>query len=150
MSGVEVVRNRPPSFKVWLERFGSDSRALRDRKNLRKVRYELEGNSIPRELHGAELATTTDTSYRFEQWHDRQFLRPPGSCSYRAASAFTGPGVFDEAARRAKFNVCFGAEIDEQYRDSYYHNTGVRPYDSNEAILAVLEMVSDLVEDDGC
>ena len=37
MSGVEVVRNRPSSFKVWLERFGSDSRALRDRKNLRKV-----------------------------------------------------------------------------------------------------------------
>jgi hypothetical protein len=55
-----------------------------------------------------------------------------------------------QSCQGAKYNVCYAVEIDEQCRGCYYHNTGVRPYDINEAMLAVLKVVSDLVEDDGC
>ena len=133
MAGISVVRNKAPSFKVWSSMFGQDSKALRDRGNLRKVKFHLEGNYVPKNLHGAKVAAAGPLIHRYEQRHDCQHLRPPGATAYRAASFFTGAGIMDEASRKAKFVVVCCAEIDETLHEAYYDNTGVQPYPSNEA-----------------
>ena len=141
MSHIPVVINRAPRFSDWKTSFSSNRQALRDRNNLRRIKYACAGNFVPRHLKGAEVATSSAIATRYEQHHDRQFLRPPGAPVYRAASCFTGAGVFDEAARRAKFNVCFSAEVDANFHAPYYNNTGVSPYNSN------AEMLRDMSDD---
>ena len=85
MAGISVVRNKAPSFKVWSSMFGQDSKALRDRGNLGKVKFHLEGNYVPKNLHGAKVAAAGSLIHRYEQRHDCQHLRPPGATAYRAA-----------------------------------------------------------------
>jgi site-specific DNA-cytosine methylase len=83
--------------------------------------------------------------HRYEQRHACQHLRPPGATAYRAASFFTGAGIMDEAARKAKFVVVCCAEIDESLHEAYYDNTGVQPYPSNEALIQKIPEDLDMV-----
>ena len=117
---------------------GSCERALLERGNMQRVRFQAEGCYTPSNMRGAKEANTGPLQTRYEQRHDRQFLRPPGGRSYRAVSCFTGCGIFDEAARRAKYGVCFAAETDKTQRRPHHRNTGVTPYHSNERLLAEL------------
>jgi site-specific DNA-cytosine methylase len=89
-------------------------------------------------LRGAKEANTGPHLTRYEQRHDRQFLRPSGSRTYRAASCFMGIGIFDEKGRRAKFVTCFATEADEHLRAVYHRNTGVTPYHSDKAMMVEL------------
>ena len=38
MSDIDVVKNRPTEYSSWIEEFGGDRQALRERNNVRKVR----------------------------------------------------------------------------------------------------------------
>jgi len=132
------VRNRPPDHKTWMATNGSCERALRERGNMQRVRFQLEGCYTPSNMRGAKEAKTGPRRTRYEQRHDRQFLRPPGGRVYRGVSFFTGWGIFDEAARLGKISICHAAETDKSQRRIYHRNTGVTPYHSNEALMAEL------------
>ena len=114
---------------------GGVVQTLRDRKNVVMVEYHQGGTYHPVDTHGAQRRCRGPKLHRFEQRFDCQHLRPPGNACYRAASFFTGAGVMDEAARRAKQRVVCAAETNKSLHADYYANTGVTPYSSNAALL---------------
>ena len=110
-------------------------KALRERKHIYQISYHQNGNYHPVDTHGAARCNPGPLLQRFEQPHDCQHLRPPGSRNHRAASFFSGCVVMCEAGRRAKMSVCFAAEKNRALHADYHYNTGVVPYNSNAALL---------------
>ena len=67
MASHKTIRNRSLDYGSWAATYAEDGKALRGRRNLQRVRYHLEGNYVPTNTHGTEIAPLGPRTHRFEQ-----------------------------------------------------------------------------------